>query len=127
MLQPKVIFAVSLKKKNADKERAILIKAGLLTSAQSNNYAYLIKNYPWHLGWKLTLQDSYKTSTYRPFLIVTAKQFVQLYHLSQLIPNCEATTLLDSIKLTARNKSVLLWGDAISKQYYANRYLKDAA
>lgn len=106
-----VTFAVSLQKSNRDKERNILIKAGLLTEHLSNAWIHLtIFSDSYDNTMRLTLQDSYKVSTpNHPFLIITAKQLIDIYAVQKLLPKSNLGLAVGMTKLNYRNTQTLMF------------------
>lgn len=97
---------VSLNKKNRASERNILIEAGLMTPHTNNLWAHYYVHPDADTAFYLA--NSYKiwSHWYIP-LIISARDLVVLFSLKTLNPNLGAETLLQAIKLNARNKHML--------------------
>ena len=98
-----IIFQCSLNKANWQKEKAILVKAALMTEWQDNCWARYRKNY-YSYQWLFTAENSYTNSLN---VIVTARQLASIVILHKLNPNLTDRDLLKTLKLNARNKFAL--------------------
>lgn len=97
-----IVFQCSLNKANHQKEKAILIEAGLLTEWQDNTWVRYRQSYC--NQWLFTAENSY---TNRLNVIVTARQLASIVILHKLNPNLTERDLLRTLNLNARNKFAL--------------------
>lgn len=98
-----IVFQCSLNKANHQKERAILVEAGLLTEWLDNSWVRYRQNY-YNYQWLFTAENSYTNSLN---VIVTARQLASIVILHKLNPNLTDRDLLRTLKLNARNKFAL--------------------
>lgn len=97
-----IIFQCSLNKANWQKEKAILVKAGLMTEWQDNCWARYQQNYL-HEG-RFTLENSYTSSIN---VIITAEQLASIVIMHKFNPSLTERDLLKTLKLNARNRRVI--------------------
>lgn len=106
MITKSILFMVSLNKKNRASERNILIEAGLLSPHSNNLWAHYYVHPDATTAFYLA--NSYKLYSYWHIpLIISARDLVVLFSLKTLNPKLSSETLLQTIKLNARNKHML--------------------
>ena len=98
-----IVIQCSLRKLNADKERQLLIDAGILTPWLNNTWIRMFQSYNSN-DW--IVAALYERTNY-PNIIVNAKQFVQLAQLTAVNPNISVKTLLKTIRISSRNRREL--------------------
>lgn len=97
-----IVFQCSIRKANSERERAILIEAGLLTEALHNTW---IRYRQWFDGeWRVTAENGYTNTSN---IIVTATQLVTIINMHKLNPAISVRDLLKTFKLNKRNKLAL--------------------
>ena len=109
-----------------DKERKLLIDAGIITSAQKHPWVFLEQLFArdWVNGfikvsmyWNVSTHDSYRVKSLR----LTAKQFVDLFNFITLVPEADISHIVPFVESTSRNRAVLKYdyrvGDLLSEQY----------
>lgn len=97
-----IIFQCSLNKANWQKEKAILVKAGLMTEWQDNCWARYRQHYLHE--WRFTLESGHTNSMN---VIITAKQLASIVAIHKLNPSLTERDLLKTLKLNARNRWVI--------------------
>lgn len=104
-----ILIQVSLRKKNRESEKAKLIEAGVTTAWLQNEWyhLYLTKMYSSNnLYAHLTGARGYRYNMCN--LIVNADQFSTIVAMQKLNPSWSIPQLLQTIKLTKRNKAILI-------------------
>ena len=97
-----LIFQTSLKKANWQKEKAILVEAGLITEWLDNTWVRF------RIGWSGSgIFTAHRGYTNNLNVIITAKQISAIVLLHKLNPRLTEIDLLKSIKLNQRNKYAL--------------------
>lgn len=107
-------------------ERKLLIDAGIITAAQKHPWVFLEQLFSreWINGyvkvsayWNICTQGSYRVRSLR----LTAKQFIDLYNYTTLVPDADIAHIIPFVESTSRNRSVLKYdyhaGDLLSEQY----------
>lgn len=116
---------VMCKPRNAQ-ERKLLIDAGIITAAQKHPWVFLeqLISRKWVNGcievsayWNICTYYSYRVRSLR----LTAKQFVDLYNFTTLVPEADIALLVPFVESTSRNRAVLKYvyhaGGLLSVQY----------
>ena len=107
-------------------ERKLLVDAGIITSAQKHPWIFLEQLFSRDYSqgvikvsayWNVCTHDSYRIRSLR----LTAKQFVDLFNYTTLVPEADITHIVPFVESTSRNRAVLKYdyraGDLINDRY----------
>ena len=107
-------------------ERKLLIDAGIITASQKHPWVFLEQLFSreWDNGcikvsayWNVCTHGSYRVKSLR----LIAKQFIDLYNFTTLVPEADIALIIPFVESTSRNRAVLKYvyyaGDLLSVQY----------
>ncbi len=107
-------------------ERKMLIDAGIITAAQQHSWVFLEKTYKreWvdsvikvFSYWNVFTHASYKVRSFR----LTAKQFVDVFNFTLIMPDADLANIVPLVEHTARNRLIIKYDHnakgLLSEQY----------
>lgn len=107
-------------------ERKMLIDAGIITPAQKHPWVFLEETvYRNYVNGRVVITRYWNVCTHYSYRIrslrLNAKQFVDLYNYTTLVPEADISHIVPFVESTSRNRATLKYnyraGDLISDKY----------